>query len=299
MSPYKKALLIYNNKAGQTEIEKSLAAVLPVLSAHIKELKVIQTEVAGETTELCREHGEEVELVIILGGDGTVNEAINGLARLQKRPALAILPGGTCNDFTRVLNIPQNLAEAAELIINGHTRPVDVGKVNNRYFLNFWGIGLVADTSDNINENEKKFMGKLSYFLSAIRTLKEAETFKFTMEVDGEIIEDEAVMILVMNGKYIGTTQIPFPVIKIDDGLLDVIVVKESTLAIFYDLLNVDKIIDEDQTDPDARLLHYQAKSVSVKTNLVKQADTDGEIDTETPASMGILKHHIHMIAGK
>ena len=95
MDMYNRALFIYNQTAGQADTEKALAAVLPVISVHVKQLEVIQTEREGETTELCREWGEKADLIIILGGDGTVHEAINGVAELDKRPVLGILPGGT------------------------------------------------------------------------------------------------------------------------------------------------------------------------------------------------------------
>ena len=297
MGLYNKALFIYNGAAGQTEMDRALASVLPVISKETKELKVVQTEDAGETKKICLELGEKYDLVIILGGDGTVHEAINGLAPLNKRPVLAILPGGTCNDFSRMLNIPQNLKKAADAIMIGTPTPVDVGKVNDHYFLNFWGIGLIAHTSNNIDENQKRLMGKMSYVISALRTVKEAETFRYKMTTDQGEYEDEAVMIVVLNGKYIGTNQIPLPTIKIDDGLFDILVVKESSFGAFLDLFSLDPG-NQDVVDSEARLIHLQTKSLSIDTNEVLAADTDGEIYLETPATLRVLKHHIHMISG-
>ena len=294
MGLYNKALFIYNGLAGQTETDRALASVLPVISTETKELKVVQTEEAGETKKICFELGEKYDLVIILGGDGTVHEAINGLAALENRPALAILPGGTCNDFSRMLNIPQNLKKAAEAIMNGYPTPVDVGKVNDHYFLNFWGIGLIAHTSNNIDENQKRLMGKMSYLISALRTVKEAETFRYKMTTDHGEYEDEAVMILVLNGKYIGANQIPLPTIKNDDGLFDILIVKESSFGAFLDLFSLDPA--NQMVDSEARLVHIQTKSLSIETEEVLAADTDGEIYMETPATMKVLKHHIEMI---
>lgn len=298
MSMFNKVLFIYNGSAGQTETDRALAAVLPVISTETKELKVVQTEEAGETKKICLELGEEYDLVIILGGDGTVHEAVNGLAALDKRPVLAILPGGTCNDFSRMLNIPQNLKKAAETIMSGQQVPVDVGKVNDdHYFLNFWGIGLITHTSSNIDENQKRLMGKMSYFISALRTVKEAETFRYKMKTDQGEYEDEAVMIMVLNGKFIGSNQIPLPSINMDDGLFDVLVVKESSFGAFLDLFSLNSP-DVNLNDAETRLFHLQTKSLSIETEEVLEADTDGEIYLETPATMEILKHHIHMIKG-
>lgn len=295
---YNNVLFIYNGAAGQTETDLALGAVLPIISTETKELKVVQTEEAGETQRICHELGERYDLVIILGGDGTVHEAINGLASLDKRPVLAILPGGTCNDFSRMLNIPQNLKKAAETIMNGPSIPVDIGKVNDSYFLNFWGIGLIAHTSNNIDENHKRLMGKMSYIISALRTVKEAESFHFKMTTDQGQYQDEAVMVLVLNGKYIGTRQIPLPNIQMDDGLFDVLVVKESSFGAFLELFSLDPP-GESPMDFEARIIHLQTASLSIESDEVLAADTDGEIYMETPATMEILKHHIHMITGE
>ncbi len=297
MVMYNHALFIYNQTAGQADTEKALAAVLPEISIHVKELHVIQTERVGETTKLCREWGERIDLVIVLGGDGTVHEAINGLAELEKRPVLGILPGGTCNDFSRMLNIPQNLARAAKCLMQGKTQLLDVGKVNEHYFLNFWGVGLVAAASTNIDAGQKKVLGKLSYLLSALRTVQTAEPFHFTIQADEHQLEGEAVMILVMNGRYIGTNQIPFPNMKIDDGLLDVLIVKDSTFGSFLEVFNLEELPPNNQ-EAEGNMQHFQTSSLSVQTTPVLEADMDGEIYSETPAQLTVLPKHIQMIVG-
>lgn len=297
MDMYNRALFIYNQTAGQADTEKALAAVLPVISVHVKQLEVIQTEREGETTELCRKWGEKADLIIILGGDGTVHEAINGVAELDKRPVLGILPGGTCNDFSRMLSMPQNLAKAAKSLMEGKTQLLDIGKVNNHYFLNFWGVGLVAATSTNIDDTQKKVIGKLSYFLSALKTVQMTEPFRYTLRGDDHELEGEAVMILVMNGRYIGTNSIPFPNMKVDDGLFDVLIVKDSSFGAFIEVFNLEEL-PPNEKEAQGNLQHFQTSSLSVKTTPVLAADTDGEIYSETPAELTVLHKHIEMIVG-
>ena len=297
MVMYDHALFIYNQTAGQADTEKALAAVLPEISIHVKQLQVIQTERVGETTELCRKWGESTDLIIVLGGDGTVHEAINGVAELEKRPVLGILPGGTCNDFSRMLRMPQNHAKAARSLMQGKTQLLDVGKVNDHYFLNFWGVGLVAATSTNIDAGQKKVMGKLSYFLSALKTVQTAEPFQYTIQADEHHLEGEAVMILAMNGRYIGTNQIPFPNMKIDDGLLDVLIVKDSTFSSFIELFNLEELQPNNQ-DTEGNLQHFQASSLYVETKPFLEADMDGEIYLGTPAKLTVLPKHVQMIMG-
>ena len=134
-----------------------------------------------EAENICRRHGEETDIVIILVCDGTVHECVNGLAPLENRPTVAILPGGTCNDFSRMLKMPQDIRAAAETIIQGETCTTDIGQAGDRYFSNFWGIGLISETSANIDESQKSLLGKVSYFIRAVRTVKEAESFSYKL----------------------------------------------------------------------------------------------------------------------
>lgn len=169
MPRFSKALLLYNGNAGKGDIEQKLRDTLPILSQGIKELIVLQTASIEEVTEACKTYSDQIDLLIILGGDGTLHCCINALAPLPNRPVVAVLPGGTSNDFSRMLQLPQNLASAAEAIVDGTVVDVDVAQSDDTYFLNFWGIGMVAETSKNIDEQQKKSLGVLSYFMSTLK----------------------------------------------------------------------------------------------------------------------------------
>ncbi|MDQ0221286.1 YegS/Rv2252/BmrU family lipid kinase [Peribacillus cavernae] len=294
---WKKGLLIYNQNAGKGKIEKTLGDCLPVLAPNIEEFLLLQTKEQGDAQKLCQEYGEEMDVLFILGGDGTVHECINGLSGLEKRPSVGILPAGTCNDFSRTLNIPQNIRRAAEVMVEGETVLIDVGKAENDYFLNFWGIGLIAETSTNIDPQEKNILGKISYFLSAFRTINESDPFRFKMVYDGKVIEDEAIMILVVNGNFIGTNTLPFPLIKPDDGLLDVIIVKNSNLGVFKEVMEMKRTLSE-STDPESGVMYFQAKELQIESDREMDADMDGEIYLQTPAGLSVLRHHLAMLCG-
>ncbi|AIE81371.1 diacylglycerol kinase [Bacillus cereus] len=148
---FEKVLLIVNPKAGQGDLHTNLTKIVPPLAAAFPDLHILHTKKQGDATKYCQEFASKVDLIIVFGGDGTVFECTNGLAPLETRPTLAIIPGGTCNDFSRTLGVPQNIAEAAKLITKEHVKPVDVAKANGQHFLNFWGIGLVSEVSNNID----------------------------------------------------------------------------------------------------------------------------------------------------
>ncbi|MGJ9459419.1 YegS/Rv2252/BmrU family lipid kinase [Oceanobacillus sp. CF4.6] len=294
MPKYKRALFLYHIHAGKNNIEQKLSQTLPILSKNIKELIVLQTKTVEETENACKLYGEDIDLLIILGGDGTLHTCLNSIAPLAKRPVMAILPGGTSNDFSRMLQIPQNLQAAAEMIIQGEPTYIDVGKSNQRYFLNFWGIGLVTDTSQNMNENEKKSLGALSYLMSAIRTVNNAESFTYKLWSDEDKYEGEAVLIAILNGKYIGTREIPISTISPTDGLLDVLIVKSSNLSSFRELLRMDR--ENTNKEEMEQLTHFQTDQLSISTMETKDIDMDGEILSSTPAEITVLQNHIKMI---
>jgi len=294
MEKYQKALLIYNGNAGQGSIDQKLGQTIPILSQSIKELIIIGAESIRDLKDTCKNYSDQIDLLIILGGDGTVHECINSIAPLNERPAFAILPGGTSNDFSRILGISQNLSQAAKEIVGGKIKAVDLGKSNDMYFLNFWGIGLVAETSQNVSENGKGNLGVLSYFISTLKTINQTQPFSCKITTETDIYEGDAVLVAVLNGKYIGTREIPIDTVQPDDGLLDVIIVKNSNLASFRELLTLNSPNrDEDNIQ---ELRYFQARQLHIETVEEKEIDMDGEIQIATPANIQILPRYLNMV---
>ncbi|RSL31678.1 diacylglycerol kinase family lipid kinase [Salibacterium salarium] len=288
---FKNALLLLNGNMDQEIIQKNIEWTAGILSTHIEHLVIKQTQYKGHTESICREWGSMYELIIIMGGDGTVHEGVNGIAELDNPPQLGILPAGTCNDMSRSLSIPQHLKRAANTLMNGTTRYIDIGKINDRYFTNFCGIGLIADTSENINKEWKGMLGKVSYFISALQTINNTRSFPFKLRVDGKEIEDKAVMVLIANGNFIGTNQLPFHQISLDDGQCDAFIVSQGGASLLRDYLNAKNPLkwDPDQTD----IKHYQGTTMELQTSAPMKADTDGEIYLETPVSVSSVPEKI------
>ncbi|MRX73143.1 YegS/Rv2252/BmrU family lipid kinase [Bacillus lacus] len=295
MKKFSKALLIYNGNAGQKDLKKTLSICVSVLAPHLPDLRILQTEGPGDAKEYCRQYGETVDVLFILGGDGTVHECINGLASLQKRPVIGLLPGGTCNDFSRTLHIPQVLANAAEAVIHGEIKEIDAAQTGEDYFLNFWGIGLIAETAENIKDHEKAMLGRVSYFLSAIRTMREMDPFSYHIKTENETIEGQAVMVLILNGRFIGTQEWLPASIQADDGLLDIFIIKNTNLAMLREFfsLNTQETIDNDLL---SEVQHHQAQSISLVTDEKMNADMDGEVYASSPAEIAVLPNHFRFL---
>ncbi|WP_052366225.1 diacylglycerol kinase family protein [Geomicrobium sp. JCM 19055] len=188
----KRAAIIYNEHAGQANDHLSIEQIKAQIESHDFQLKLCPTSKPGDGERIAKETGKDVDTLFIFGGDGTVHECINGIPSLQNRPNLAVLPGGTCNDFARTLGISMNLEEAIDQVCTGTTKTVDVPKMNDRYFLNFFAVGLIADTSENINEELKATIGRLSYFWSALQTVTNPTYYTYTLTSDDLHLTGEA-----------------------------------------------------------------------------------------------------------
>lgn len=213
--------------------------------------------------------------------------------RFRKRPAVAILPGGTCNDFSRTLGIPQQMPRAAQMVIDGTEKKVDLIKAEDRYLLNFWGIGLIADTSNNINDKEKAVLGKISYFTSALRTLQQTEPFYVRIETEEENWEEEAVIVLVMNGHFIGTNKIDLPNASIDDGKAEILICRNTSFSALKEIFSMNR---EELEDFKGDLSLIQASRIHIHTKEEMDADTDGEVYMTAPSSLEVLKQHLTFI---
>ncbi|ARD48949.1 diacylglycerol kinase family protein [Sporosarcina sp. P33] len=297
MLRFKRALFLYNRTAGEDDTQQKLSDTIHVFTQAIDELIVLHTASEVELQKACREYGGQVDLLIILGGDGTVHTCINSIAPLPVRPAIAILPGGTSNDFSRSLGIPQTLNEAAASLLSGSVIDTDVGQAGDDYFMNFWGTGLVTDTSENVKSNEKKRFGSISYLLSTLRTLNQTEPFYYKIRCEGTELEGEAILLFVLNGRFIGTTELPIVSLSPFDGKLDVLIVRDSSLSAFRELLTLQNpVVENEQL---TQLEYIQADALEVLQPVGKKADMDGEIYEETAKKITVLPGHLKMIRVK
>ncbi len=253
--------------------------------------KIINEPGAGE--RMCYMNAADYDLVIIYGGDGTVHECINGISLLDKRPIVAVLPGGTCNDFSRAIGVPEDLEGACRLLKTGVVRTIDLGTMNDRFFTNFLGIGMITDTSQNIDPAKKTMLGKMSYYLSALEMVRHPSFFYYMIEADGMKLEGEAAMIVALNGNYIGAFDLPFKADN-EDGYLELIIVKDSGFPLVKEVLQTRKI--KETGEHAANLEHHQVQSFTIQTNHPMQIDMDGEVYAVTPAVCGIKKRHIQVI---
>jgi diacylglycerol kinase (ATP) len=252
-------------------------------------IEVVHTNRPGDGTRAITSQAADVDLIIAAGGDGIVHECI----KLERRPVFGILPLGTCNDFSRTLSIPQNIDEAVETLLEGRGEAMDVGKYEDRYFLNFWGIGLITQVSEQIDSEIKKQFGRIVYYLSAFHMIQEQRSFHVEVNGDGIHFKGEAVMVLVGNGSYVGGVEAYFPYSQVNDGLLDFLIFKELSLSavtsLTYSLFTAER--------PSAEgLISFKTPHLEVITEPSLKVGCDGEKNTFIPTRLQVLPSHLRML---
>lgn len=268
-----KGMIISNPKSGTSET--MLGEVIGTIESHYDEIIIKKTLAEGDASRFAEESGSFDHLIVI-GGDGTLHEVVNGLMRLprDKRPVIGLIPGGTCNDFARALELPIEPSRAAKVINMLREKRVDVIKIDDRYALNFIGVGLIADTSRQIDPNEKETLGSIGYFLATIRQFREADPFyiKITRR-DDVLFEGEVSFLYVGNGSYLGTVPTKLETQSFSDGLLEVVHSSAIGFPMIRQLLAQQLGLDQSSTE----WAHIQTDELVVELKQPQIIDVDGE----------------------
>jgi diacylglycerol kinase (ATP) len=286
-----RARLIHNPTAGPRDVQRSLKRVRSFLKRRGWSVEYQVTEKSGDTTRLSHAAAQEgYDVVIVAGGDGTINEAVNGL--VGTRTALGVLPVGTGNMWAKQLGVPTytltnplRLSEAAAGLAEGTVRRVDVGRVNDRHFLCWAGIGLDAQVTAELEPRQRhtKRLGALPYAIAAVLVARDFQGVRTRVFLDGKIVRGRTLLVLVSNiQQYIGTLRVA-PEVRIDDGLLDVFVFKG--LGFPYAVRHLMKIISQ-RLLQDPRVVHRQAREVEVWTEWATPVQVDGDPTGTTPVTL-------------
>lgn len=287
----KKARIIYNPTAGRESFQKEMAFVLKELETAGYETSAHATTCEGDATQATRKAAQDgFDIIIAVGGDGTLNEVVNGLCEQHYRPKLGVIPAGTTNDFARALNIPLDIKGALNVITSGETLPIDVGKVNEHYFINIAGGGELTEVSYEVPSRLKTVLGQLAYFMKGIEMLPFIKPVQTKIEYDDHVYEGKIMLFLVGNTNSVGGFEKLAPDAVIDDGYFDLLILKESNIAEFIRVASLalrGAHLESDQ------LIHAKAKHVTVTPESNMQLNIDGEFGGMLPGQFRNLKQHL------
>ena len=228
---------------------------------------------------------ETIDLMVVAGGDGTVNFAVNAMKSKGLDIPLGVIPAGTANDFAGALGMSNELLEAARQIAAGSIDRVDVGRVNDLWFVNIFSFGIFTTTSQRTPNSRKHLMGKLAYIIEGVKEFRTIHAVPLEIVADGEHFDLRSLMALIFNGETAGGFRLA-RTSSIRDGLFDCILLEKkdffrSTLAMGRYLLGGNPKI----------VRHFRARRIDIRSTVNEPTDVDGQPGAEFPL-------HIECMAG-
>lgn len=284
----KKLLLLYNVKAGRGRIRRKMDALEQIFSeagyAPIpKMLRFGQNPFEGES--------DDIDLVVICGGDGTINYVVNAMRAMNLDYPIGIIPAGTANDFAGALGVSARTLKAAEQIVKGTEQRVDCGRVNGMYFVNIFSFGMFTTTSQHTPEKMKRHIGKAAYLIEGSKELHNREFIPLHIVHDSGEIDVDSMITLIFNGETAGR----FPIARdasIRDGLLDCMIMRKC--GTFDGAWAAAKLILLGRENED--IIHIRSKKLQITSPLSPLTDMDGQPSAEFPLEIECLPGNLRII---
>ena len=286
----KKAMVIINPTSGgeqalnyKEKIENKAKEYFEVVETRITEKALDATHFAEEAAK------EKYEAVIVFGGDGTVNEVISGIAEKEYIPKLGIIPGGTGNLITKLVQIDQDIDKAIESLDFNLTNKIDIGKANDHYFGYIFSVGSLPEAIHNVEIEDKTKFGMLAYAINTVKSVIRDEVFNIKIETENGNYEGEASQVLVLLSNYFSDKKI-FDENKV--GYANILILKDasifSKLSLIPDLLKGD-VVENDSIE------YIKAKTIKISSDIEIESDIDGDQSDDLPVEIKVLGNHIEI----
>lgn len=286
----KKAMLIINPTSGGEKALDYKEKLENKAKEYFEYVETKITEKAKDATAFAEEASKgNYEAVIVFGGDGTVNEVISGIAEKDYIPKLGIIPGGTGNLITKLLEISQDIDEAIDQLDFNKTNSIDIGKANKSYFGYIFSVGSLPEAIHNVEIEDKTKYGVLAYAINTIKSVIKDEVFNIKIETENGNYEGEASQVLVLLSNYYADKKI-FEENK--DGYANILILKNasiiSKISLIPDLLKGD-IVENDNIE------YIKAKDITISSDTKLESDIDGDQSDNLPVKITVLGNHIEI----
>jgi diacylglycerol kinase (ATP) len=274
-----KARLIVNPAAGRDTAPDYLSSINSTLRRTTGFLDIVMTTGDGDATALAAQAVRDgVDRLFVAGGDGTLNEAINGVAEVEgglEQIVFGVIPLGTGNDFATAIGMPDDVEAAAEVLTDASVRGVDVGTLNGRAFINVSAGGFIAEVSDAVDTQLKSIAGRFAYLLGGAQVVFSFEPVSARITVDGTERQRDLHTFAVCNSKLIGGGRLIAPHARVDDGLLDICIIPAMATVEFVALL---RRVAEGAHLEDDRVEYVQASRADFTFSRRVKVNTDGQV---------------------
>ncbi len=223
----KKILFIFNPAAGRGKVKSKLFDIVDTFVKHGYKVEVYPTQRKGDATTVLMNDQEHYDLLLCAGGDGTLNEIVCGMLQSGRSVPIGLIPAGSMNDVGHSFKISRDIMQAVKSVLTGRPFQMDIGKMNDKYFIYVAAFGAFTDISYTTSQKNKNIIGNLAYYLEGIKKLSELKPKHVRVQYDDKVIEEDLLVGLITNSLYIGGFKnLNSDRTSLNDGLLELLLIK-------------------------------------------------------------------------
>ncbi|MEI6613271.1 MAG: diacylglycerol kinase family protein [Chrysiogenales bacterium] len=297
-----KVHVIVNPFSARGQTEKKWEMIRLAIKAHFREFKYVFTEKPRQATEIARGLIKDgFDLIIGVGGDGTLNEISSGFfsdysgKAINQDAALGVIPSGTGSDFIRFMKVPREFEKSAALIKNSKNKKIDVGKITyggattkEQYFINVADFGLGAEVIKRISNVQSTRRGALTYYRGLLATLMNYRSKTVTLTIDGQQqLQGEYLIGAIANGRIFGGGMIIAPEAEADDGFFDLVLVKDMKKL---EIISNTRHLYAGTIAKNPKVIILKARNIKVQSQEEVYTEYDGEMGEKLPAEFSIVE---------
>lgn len=291
-----KVKFIYNPYSGENTIIHDIDKVIMIHQKRNYTIVPFRICLDSDISEAFKDIESGYSYILIAGGDGTVDMVVNQMKIRNIDIPIAILPTGTANDFAKFIGMPVDIEEACEQILKSKVRRLDIGRINDKYFVNVASTGLFTDVSQKTDMNMKNTIGKLAYYVKGIEQLPNFRSLKIKVKAKEMEFDGEMYLMLIFNGQTAGNFKLAYKA-EVDDGLLDVIIIKaimiKDIVALFI------KMLRGEHLEGQNGLVYFKTNKLEVECHEDIVTDIDGEKGPDFPLKVECIKEGIRVLGAK
>lgn len=299
----KKAKFIINPSSGRQNFLKNIEEIIGklIMEQIVNHVDVFYTKKQDDAKNAAMSMKKgEYDFVVAIGGDGTLNEVINGVVLGKNETPIAVISAGTVNDFANYLSLPQEVEEFCELIREFNVKEVDLGRIDGTYFMNVLAGGLLSDVGYKVPKELKAIFGRMAYYVECVKDIPKNLFHSIPISVKTEEFSEECecLLFIVANSQSVGGFRNAAPLASVSDGLLDVLILKKVEVGQLSNLLI--KLVQGDHIN-HPNVEYFQTKKIQIEilddTKVV--VDYDGECFGELPVTIEVAPKAVKIIVPK
>ena len=275
MEKNKNLLLIMNPCAGTKKANKYLTDILVLFGKKGYNSTVYLTEKSGDAEKYAKQNAQNFHLIVAVGGDGTFNEVVSGVIKSGADVEIGYIPAGSTNDFANSLKLSKNILKAAQDIMHGTPREIDIGSFNGRNFSYVASFGAFTEVSYKTPQNAKNTLGYLAYALEGIKDIAKLKSKRVRIVADGTIIEDDFIFGAICNSTSVGgVINLDPKMVDLSDGMFEILLIRLPK-----DLLELNEIVIAltSRKYKTKMITFMSAKSITIETKENINWTLDGE----------------------